>query len=878
MNFFLLLFLTFNVFYGQNGSLDLTFNNLNTITTSANIGNFALQSDGKVVIVGSFSSINGTTANKVARLNTDGSLDASFNVGAGIAGADRPYKVAIQTDGKIVVIGNFSTFNGVVKNSIVRLNTDGSIDTSFNTGTGFQSYSSSAFAWITGSASILKLRNNGQIVVAGGGFSKYNGTVSNSTLAFCVLNSNGTLDTSFDATAVDGVGTRRIEVLSDDKMIIFTYHTTFFGPLNQHDFYLRKLNLNGSLDTSFTLNNTILGKENIGGVPGAGSGDANLSINDMEQLSSGKILLAGVISSAFGSSNKSLARLNSNGTVDATFSCVGVFFQPTSTLYPGEVYSIQVQSDDKIIAGGTFNLYSGSTIGNIIRFNSNGSYDSSFNPGTGFTGISSTSPNSFTSASQLKLLPNKKVLAIGNFTSYNGVARNSIARLNSDLIANQDFGTAISSIASTVVSNVRANDIHYGATATGSNTVLSFVSTTDPGLTINTTTGAVNAAASVTPGTHTLIYQLCSIPTPSVCTEGTVTITVTSCWKSVAEGSAHTVAIKPNGTLWTWGLNDFGQLGDNTTTNRSTPAQIGSATNWKSVSAGFYFCLAVKTDGTLWAWGLNSSAQLGDGTTVSKLTPVQIGTDTDWDSVSAGGSHSLAIKTNGTLWSWGRNKFGQLGRTGSGLSPLQVGTDTNWQIVSGGQEHSSAKKTNGTLWGWGRNSVGVIGDGTNVNKSVPTQTGTDTDWASIGTGYYHALALKTNGTLWAWGFNNYGELGDGTTVDKFSPTQIGTDTNWAFVSGASQHSIAIKTTGSLWTWGWNQYGQLGDGTNVNKSVPTQIGTGTNWSSASGGSFLEGSTIARKTDGTIWSTGLNSSGQFGNGTTTNSNIFVQTNCQ
>jgi alpha-tubulin suppressor-like RCC1 family protein len=214
--------------------------------------------------------------------------------------------------------------------------------------------------------------------------------------------------------------------------------------------------------------------------------------------------------------------------------------------------------------------------------------------------------------------------------------------------------------------------------------------------------------------------------------------------------------------LWLWGYNNFGQLGDNTIAGKSSPVQtISAGTNWKLVGGGFYHTAAIKTDGTLWTWGRNSFGQLGDNTAVNNSSPVQtIAGGTNWKQVSGGGFHTAAIKTDGTLWLWGRNDNGQLGdNTIAGKSsPVQtIAGGTNWKLVGGGWYHTAAIKTDGTLWTWGRNTYGQLGDNTVANKSSPVQTiAGGTNWKQVSCGANHTTAaIKTDGTLWTWGQNAY---------------------------------------------------------------------------------------------------------------------------
>ena len=313
-------------------------------------------------------------------------------------------------------------------------------------------------------------------------------------------------------------------------------------------------------------------------------------------------------------------------------------------------------------------------------------------------------------------------------------------------------------------------------------------------------------------------------------------------WKTISQGSGHgsqitvqSLAIKTNGTLWAWGSNNYGQCGNGVFGGSLVnPMQIGTATDWDSVSTGKYHSMAIKTDGTLWAWGFNSSGQLGDGSTTNKNVPVQIGTSTNWKSVSACNNFTLAIKTDGTLWSWGSNNYERLGlNLGPSsfyyiiTSPMQVGTDTNWNSIVSGSSfgyHGAAIKTDGTLWAWGLNSSGQLGDGTTISRSTPTRIGTDNDWNFVSFGEEYTYAIKTNGTLWGWGYNGSGGnslLGDGTNIERNIPTQIGVATTWKKVN-SELHTLALRTDNSLWVWGINSAGELGNGNSQNQSTPVPV--------------------------------------------------------
>jgi len=336
-------------------------------------------------------------------------------------------------------------------------------------------------------------------------------------------------------------------------------------------------------------------------------------------------------------------------------------------------------------------------------------------------------------------------------------------------------------------------------------------------------------------------------------------------WSAIIEGhhgyntdnSTANMAKKSDGTLWSWGINTFGELGQNSRTQYSSPIQI-PGTTWATGSRSWKNMFGVKTDGTLWVWGANENGQLGVNNTTKYSSPVQVpGTtwSTNQDHISAQSRKTYAIKTDGTLWSWGMNNRGSLGLNGAVAhegrisSPAQIPGTTWSKLALGGMESESAGtdcmaaiKTDGTLWVWGNNESGALGQNAPVNsqRSSPVQV-PGTNWSEVVKSYGRSmLAIKTDGTLWGWGMNEEGNLGlnesPSTPGHRSSPTQI-PGTTWNSITSGSV-SLATKTDGTLWTWGKNNHGGLGQNSTVYRSSPVQV-PGTIWFTNLTGSWNTG---------------------------------------
>jgi alpha-tubulin suppressor-like RCC1 family protein len=303
-------------------------------------------------------------------------------------------------------------------------------------------------------------------------------------------------------------------------------------------------------------------------------------------------------------------------------------------------------------------------------------------------------------------------------------------------------------------------------------------------------------------------------------------------WCQASAGNSHSLGLRTEGTLWAWGLNNTGKLGDNTSVNKSSPVSVvGDFTDWCQVSAGYNHSLGLRTTGTAWAWGLNTSGQLGDNTGTNKSSPVSVvGDFTDWCQLSGGGCHSLGTRQNGTIWSWGNNCCQQLGHstacTCTRFSPVSVvGGFTDWCQVSAGWRFSLGLRQNGTAWAWGQNSTGQLGNGTvpSALGSPGSVVGGFTDWCQVSAGGGHSLGTRQNSTAWAWGRNTNGQLGDDATAQKPSPVSVvGGFTDWCQVSAGYNHSIGARQNSTAWAWGCNTNGQLGDGTATSRSSPVEL--------------------------------------------------------
>ena len=340
--------------------------------------------------------------------------------------------------------------------------------------------------------------------------------------------------------------------------------------------------------------------------------------------------------------------------------------------------------------------------------------------------------------------------------------------------------------------------------------------------------------------------------------------------QTIAGGGSHSMFIKEDGSLWSMGCNDYGQLGNGNHNDIYTPLKIEDS-NISYISAGDNHSLFLKQDGSLWAMGRNNYGQLGTGTNYSSNSSnsPQLIKDANVSHIASGTYHSLFIMNDGSLWTMGRNNYGQLGdgKTSSLYSPVKLNLKIPAVKIAAGEGHSLFVLADGSLWGMGRNSSGQLGTGKTSDHLCPRLI-VDQNISQIAAGNNHSLFTKQDGTLWAMGENYYGQLGDGTNSDKDYPVQVLDNSGTAHdgviqVVAGDNHSLFLKQNGSVWGMGHNSYGQLGDETKENRSSPVQIFAGNVSRIAAG----QNHSIILMDDGSLWATGNNDRGQLGDGKAT-----------
>ncbi len=375
------------------------------------------------------------------------------------------------------------------------------------------------------------------------------------------------------------------------------------------------------------------------------------------------------------------------------------------------------------------------------------------------------------------------------------------------------------------------------------------------------------------PGTHAVKFAPagdCAAPGPTL----SVTGVAPERRVSVAAGHDHSLALRADGTVWAWGANALGQLGDGGNAARPLPAAIKGVTDALAISAGGEYSLALGADGTVLGWGYNGYARQLDPAYQGVTRPATVEGLSDVVAVSVGGYHSLALRADGTVLAWGANTYGQLG-SGAAPStdapvPALVTGLTDVVAVAAGGLHSLALRADGSVWAWGNNYDGQLGDGTREERDRPGPVKGLKGAVAISAGLYHSLALRADGGVVGWGANLSGQLSaDAPDTGVSVPTGVKGLAQAVAISAGSLHSLALLRGGAVWAWGKGDAGQLGRGGD-NSSAPGAVAGLSATALVAGGNH----NLALGADGAVWAWGAGDAGQLGDGTTQDSATPVQ----
>ena len=340
----------------------------------------------------------------------------------------------------------------------------------------------------------------------------------------------------------------------------------------------------------------------------------------------------------------------------------------------------------------------------------------------------------------------------------------------------------------------------------------------------------------------------------------------------VSISGAFTCALKTDGTVWCWGNNAAGKLGDGTTTNRNRPVQVSGLTGVTRVEAGYDFTCALKSNGTVWCWGTNGNGQLGNGTTTNSSTPVQVTGLANATQLATGPGHACVVKTDATVACWGWNVHAMLGdgTYTTRTTPVSVSGITTASQVRAGSWNTCVLLVDQTITCWGdmKQFRGSGGTGSGSVRTSPTGiSGVTLLSNSKG---QHICSKLTDETVKCWGYNDHGQVGDNTQVDKNSPVVIPELAGVNAISTNNHTSCAIKADQTVLCWGWGGWNQLGNGSTADKFVPTAVPNVTGATQISAG-YTHTCVLLADTSIKCW--GKNDSGELGDGTTTSRSLAV-----
>jgi alpha-tubulin suppressor-like RCC1 family protein len=385
--------------------------------------------------------------------------------------------------------------------------------------------------------------------------------------------------------------------------------------------------------------------------------------------------------------------------------------------------------------------------------------------------------------------------------------------------------------------------------------------------------GSTSATLTITVNSTAPTIAATNSSGQSVSTQLSLSV-VGSNFSKITAGGHHTCRITTTGSAYCWGYGVYGELGDGSTTNRSTPVAVSGQHTFTQIAAGYFHTCGITTTGSTYCWGYNVYGALGDGSTTDRSTPVAVSGQHTFTQIAAGQLHTCGITTTGSAYCWGYGGYGALGNGwATRYTPVAVSGQLTFTQIAAGVYHTCGITTTGSAYCWGYNDYGQLGDGSGTSRSTPVAVSGQHTFTQIAPGYFHTCGTTTTGSTYCWGDNSSGQLGDGSGTSSSTPVAISGQHTFTQIAAGGYHTCGITTAGSTHCWGQGDNGALGDGSTATGYTPVAVSGQLTFTQIAAGFYH---TCGTTTAGSTYCWGYNDYGALGDGSNTTRTTPVPVN--